>query len=182
MRTPTAAFEQFKRALLAVANLHRGTLAFNIAGEIPPCLALVLVASLFGCSATTPTLDPFNRPYSPENMLEPIEIKGCSPRPVDKVPRLLFGTRPLYPMGEELAGRSGGAMLRFEVSEVGEVKPISADAENKWFASHALIAMRDWKFSPAESDGKPVPVVCRLKLDYLTYREAERRGLTKSTP
>lgn len=99
--------------------------------------------------------------------MQELELKGCSPRPINKFPRLLFGTRPLYPVGENLVGRTGSAILRFEVSAEGVVKPIGAEAENKWFADHAVIAMRDWKASPAERNGTPVPVVCRLLFDYL---------------
>jgi outer membrane biosynthesis protein TonB len=136
-------------------------------------LAVATVA--VGCAATPPELDPYNRPYTAENLLTAANLRNCVPDKTDRPARLLSGTRPHYPVGEMLSGRSGRAILTFEVSSAGAVRVIGQTAENQWFASHAAIAMRDWKVTPAEHQNKPVTVVCRLAFDYVTYEEAERR-------
>ena len=74
------------------------------------------------------------------------------------------------------------AVITFEVSSEGALRLVSREAENHWFAAHAAIAMRDWKVTPAEQQGKPVTVMCRLAFDFLDYREAERRGIKDNVP
>jgi Gram-negative bacterial TonB protein C-terminal len=135
---------------------------------------LVTVCLLHGCT-TNPRLDPFGRPYNDENVVQDLELKTCKPTNVDKYARLISGTRPLYPVGENLSGKSGEAVLEFEVAANGSVRVISRDAQNKWFANHAEIAMSDWQVQPAYKSGQPISVACKLAFGFITYKEAERR-------
>jgi hypothetical protein len=150
----------------------------------PSLLTLVGAAFAAGCAAPPHEFDPFGRPYSAENTLLEIDLKDCVPAKTDRPAHLISGSRPLFPVGEMLAGRSGTAVLTFEVSSEGAIRAIGQDAENQWFASHAAIAMRDWKVTPAQQEGKPVTVVCRLGFTFgsLSHDEARRRGLNASVP
>ncbi len=138
-------------------------------------LALV-AAGVCACSTET-KLDPFGRPYASENALPEAELRTCAPREVERRARLLSGTRPLYPALEDLRGRSGSAVVVFDVLPDGSARSVAARTENQWFADHAVIAMRDWRFDPALAEGRPVTVRCTLAFDFLTWREKERREL-----
>jgi hypothetical protein len=136
----------------------------------PTCLVLVsTLVAVVGCATPVVPLDPFDRPYGSENALPSMDLVRCTPKNVDTPARLLSGTRPLYPLGENLSGRSGKADLEFEVASSGSVRVVNRKAQNNWFAIHAEIAMRDWKVQPAQRAGQAVPVVCKLSFNFTAY-------------
>jgi TonB family protein len=127
-------------------------------------LAAAGAASLQGCAV--PPLDPFGRPYNGEDAVPPQPLE-CDSAQVDTQPELVRGNRPLYPADEDRHHATSEVTIRFEIDAAGQVRLISVEnAKSKYFASHAVIAMRDWKIVPARKDGVAVPVQCSIMFDY----------------
>ena len=132
------------------------------------------------CGSTPPRLDPYGRPHDEANSMKPIKLLACSPTGLDRQPRLLRGTRPLFPIGEDMAGRTGSAYVVFHVDVGGKVLLADRTAENRWFGSHAELALRDWQMEPAIKDGRPIRATCRLQFDFMTRGAMERLQIEKA--
>jgi hypothetical protein len=126
-------------------------------------LSALFSALLSACSTERLPLDPFGRPYDPANAMAPEVVRSCLRGSFDVPPELLSGTRPYYPVGELLLAKAGKAMVDYEVLTDGSARFLRGTAENAWFTTHAAIALRDWRFRPAQKDGVPVPTVCRTE-------------------
>jgi len=80
---------------------------------------------------------------------------------VDKPPRAIERTDPMYPAAALEKGISGQVTLRFIVTKEGNViepSVIEGDPPNI-FDSSALAAIRGWQFRPATKDGQPVDAI-----------------------
>jgi TonB family protein len=129
-------------------------------------LAAAGAAALQGCAQ--PPLDPFGRPYNGEYAMAPQPLE-CDP-PFDTPPELIRGNRPLYPADEGRHHATSDVTVKFEIDAAGKIRLISVEnAQSKYFASHATIAMRDWKIAPARKDGLPVAVQCELMFQYVHW-------------
>lgn len=140
---------------------------------IRPIATLLAACCIVACG--TSKVDPYGRPYEPGNLLAPIELRDCRPSDVDRPARLVSGTRPVYPVEDLLRGRSGTAVIEFDVRADGTVHAVASSADARWFRDHAVVAMRDWQVEPAVRAGRPVAVQCRLLFDY-RMESAPRRA------
>lgn len=72
--------------------------------------------------------------------------------------KLLQGVQPTYPEELKLYGEDGEAKIRATIDESGSVAEAAiVEATHPAFGAAALEAVKDWRFRPAEEDGKPVP-------------------------
>jgi outer membrane biosynthesis protein TonB len=140
-----------------------------------------LATCLCGCVAVVGPSDPYGLPFNPENVLPRIDLRACTPKDVENQPILLSGTRPLYPLGENLTGRPGSANIEFSVLASGQVRVLSAVGSGPYFRDHAEIAMRDWKVVPAKRQGSPIDSVCKIEFKYITYEESQWRKLESNS-
>jgi hypothetical protein len=101
-------------------------------------------------------------------------VRSCLRGSFDVPPELLSGTRPRFPVGELLLAKSGKAMVDYEVLTDGSARFLRGTAENAWFTTHAAIALRDWRFRPAQKDGVPVATVCRTEFVFRIDKDPVR--------
>jgi hypothetical protein len=153
-------------------------LAMKLTGK-RACVLWISLLLLHGCANEPVARDPFGRPYVKENMVEPIPLSDCQPKQgFDEPPRLVSGTRPLFPVNELLSGHAGGARIDFEVTTEGKARIVSREGDKPWFKTHAAIAMRDWSLTPAQKNGVAVATICSMLFD---YRYSPKQG-TGSEP
>jgi len=82
----------------------------------------------------------------------PVLLLGqkTNPTPMDII-------SPVYPDSLIETGKDGVAKVTFTVNKKGLVEdPVLAEASEPEFGAAALTAIRDWRFKPAMTDGKPV--------------------------
>ena len=97
---------------------------------------------------------------------------SCANSDYDTPPRLVFGTRPLYPIGRGLNGDQGTVEVTFDVTAEGHAVPVSrwsdeATEDLRWFAAHAAVAMQDWVLTPAKKGDVAITTRCRLRFNYV---------------
>jgi TonB family C-terminal domain len=87
---------------------------------------------------------------------------------VDKKPQVLKRGPVPYPESARRSGLAGNVVLRFLLSEKGEISHLQViHAEPlEVFNNSALTAIQKWKFSPAVKDGKAVPAWVELPLHF----------------
>jgi hypothetical protein len=103
-------------------------------------------------------------------------FRDCqAPAGFDTPPRLLSGTKPLYPISEVLKGNSGVVEFDVRIETDGSARIVKREHADSFFESHSAIALRDWKFEPASAGGVAVPVVCHLRFIYSTQRASQKR-------
>lgn len=128
-------------------------------------LVLTLICSVLitGCAVE---LDPFGRHYNGQYAM-PAKPWACNKDQFDTPPELIRGNRPHFPVDDMLRGLKGEAKVRFEIDSGGKARMLSADSpKSKYFASHAAVAIADWKIKPAKKQGVPVPVDCAVIFRY----------------
>jgi TonB family protein len=87
--------------------------------------------------------------------------KAPSNEPIryDKEPTVVNKVQPRYPELALKAGVEGEVLLKVWVNESGDVVKTSVlKSDDKIFEEAAAVAARQWKFSPATKDGKPIAV------------------------
>jgi TonB family protein len=101
---------------------------------------------------------------------EPVAIIGqsaSSSSQYDVPPKLLSGRTPIYPITRLMRHQGGDAIIDFTVDEHGIPKDFRVvKADYPYFATHAIIAMRDWRYQPAIKNGKPVSARLRIPFHY----------------
>lgn len=87
----------------------------------------------------------------------------CAQGECDNPPKMIKGHAPVYPERMRAAGISGQATISFQIERNGHTdkfKVTSASAPA--FAKAAIQAIKNWRFSPATLQGKPVALtVCQ---------------------
>lgn len=120
---------------------------FNPASsEGKPVRSRTAVAVTFNPAAIPATNVPLP-PLSPKAHLHPDALQ---PQPVDVVAAAF----PQYPVNSIA---SGTVVLRVNVDEMGKVEKTVVVRRIPSLTSPAIRALREWKFKPAEFDGKPLP-------------------------
>lgn len=127
--------------------------------------------ALFGASAfvlcacaqvdpAQPVATMSNHQLSPDWMTPAQE---CQDRTTcDTPPRLISGRAPIYPISKLLKGRGGEAVISFTIDVDGTTKDfVVISTTYEYFASHAIVAVKDWRFEPAKKDGHPVAIRVR---------------------
>jgi periplasmic protein TonB len=127
-----------------------------------PIALAFLVAALAGCGSK-----PMYVPGKPNAPIEPERIVGPASVEYDTPPKLVTGNAPIYPLGYQMERRAGRATISFAITEDGrteEFEVVATDA--RYWADHAIIAVQQWRFTPATKDGKPVRVRVVMPFHY----------------
>jgi TonB family protein len=117
-------------------------------------LATASMVALSACA--NPTSPGSIRPGSPINTADSVAFPSAE---YDAPPRLLSGNAPTYPISRLLKGVGGQATIAFTILEDGTTADfvvISTDYE--YYASHAVLAVKEWRYKPAIKDGHPVAI------------------------
>lgn len=133
-------------------------------------LSFCAVAVLGGCANVQ--LDPFGRPYSGDNTIPPGNVLQCGDPSVDLQPRMVRGNLPPMPVENGFTVKNAEAVVVYRVSAAGAVEVVSVESSDKAYRNHALIAVRDWKMTPARRDGVAVAATCTVTLS-TTFRGYE---------
>ena len=147
--------------------------------EIPPARPLEPEAlRLPDPQPERPSVQTPERPKPPEatvpKLVEPspaaAPAAAVAPRQarVDAPPRPRRSIRPDYPKNARLRGEQGNVVLEFRVDATGAVESVSVVMSSGFpeLDAAALRAVRQARFRPAESDGRPVASTARLTLSF----------------
>jgi len=87
---------------------------------------------------------------------------------LDTSPVKLFGTAPKYAVNAAKEGVRGKVHVRFYIDENGDVRmpAIATAGEHPYLAEQAVLAVRQWKFAPPTSKGRPVLVAAAQEFDF----------------
>ena len=93
---------------------------------------------------------------------------------VDTEPVLIHDVPPVYPYIARKAGLTGKVFLKFMVNVDGSVSDVSVLKGKAIFQKAAIDAISQFRFKPAEHNGKVVPVWMTQPIDFaLVFREQE---------
>lgn len=146
--------------------------AFRMKTQTPLVLAsllLALICALAGCQ--TPA-SPEKNPPPAQNVSVPGEIYSLAE--TDVKPKVVGRRRPpVYPFKMKRARISGEVILQFMVDSTGTVRDVEVvRSTHRDFEAPAMDAVGEWRFTPAQKDGKPancrlqVPITFTLNPDY----------------
>ncbi len=83
----------------------------------------------------------------------------------DTPPRRLSGKAPVFPVTHLMKGVEGKVIVAYTVGVDGRASDFEIlEATDKKFADHVVIALREWRFEPAQKDG--VDVAARVKTPF----------------
>jgi TonB family protein len=89
------------------------------------------------------------------------------PAEIDRVPTRISGGSPKYATAAAKDGVQGRVRVRFYIDEQGAVRQPAVSAEaHPYLAEQAVAAVRDWKFEPVTSHGRPVLVLAEQEFDF----------------
>ncbi len=98
------------------------------------------------------------------NPLKPVISSG---RALDRMPSRLSFVAPKYAEAAEKQGVRGKLQVHFYIDETGAVRMPAVDAGAQPYLSDiAVNALRDWKFEPPTSHGKPVLIAASQEFDF----------------
>ncbi|WP_418321408.1 energy transducer TonB [Piscinibacter sakaiensis] len=64
-----------------------------------------------------------------------------------------------------------GGTIEFTIAEDGTTKDfVVVESDYRYFADHAIIALREWRYQPATKNGKPVAVRVRQTFEYVVRK------------
>ena len=89
------------------------------------------------------------------------------------MPVLVQEVKPQYPMGARKAGIEGVSQLKIRVlpdGSVGEIQLVKSAGDSS-LDEAAQKAVKQWKFKPGLSGGKPIPVVMTLSVKFELIKE-----------
>lgn len=85
----------------------------------------------------------------------------------DTPPRLVFGKVPVYPIRAAISGIPASVSLRYTIGADGRTRDIEViGGSGKPFSTHAVIAVREWRFEPATLGGEPVPFTVEQSISF----------------
>jgi TonB family protein len=92
----------------------------------------------------------------------PFEYHASSLDDLDQMPKPLAITSPVYPEEWRVQGIVGRTTIQFYIDETGRVRfPSVLKADHDNLGALAAAAVRQWRFAPPTSQGKPVLVRAR---------------------
>jgi len=90
-----------------------------------------------------------------------------SPRELDEIPVPIKMTTPLFPQEFKGQGVLGSATGIFYINSDGSVRmPHVTEYSHDGFGHTALLAVKEWKFQPPMSRGKPVAILARQEFSF----------------
>lgn len=86
-------------------------------------------------------------------------------------PQLLSHVEPIYPEKAQKAGITGTVIVGLIIDMEGNVPDawIISSSENEELDRSAVLAVRQWRFRPAQQDGKPVEVESRVPVSFALH-------------
>jgi periplasmic protein TonB len=127
------------------------------------CLsAWIAIAFATGCAAQSPVTEP----PQPGSAPAPAIQVPANPRrpeigeyvPVDELPEAIMKREPFYPDEAKAAALEGTVIVNALVVEDGSVEEARAIPSIAALEDAAVACVRQWRFKPAMSGGKPVAV------------------------
>lgn len=89
----------------------------------------------------------------------------------DTPARFVSGDAPVYPATKLRNAVNGSCVIRFTITEEGTTGDfVVVRSDDEYFAGHAVLAMKKWRFQPARKDGKPVAVTFEYTVDFTVNR------------
>ena len=83
----------------------------------------------------------------------------CSPMPENATPPVaLSNAQPSYPDAARSAGVEATVVVKFVVTEAGEVTQITIVRGHPMFDAAVLAAVKTWRYKPALVEGRPIQV------------------------
>jgi TonB family protein len=123
-------------------------------------VVLLLVVSE-GAYAGSPQQDnPTQEPDAPERIIHM--------RPPELEAAVTSRVEPIHPAVATWAGISGSVMVQVLVNQQGDVISATPVTGHPLLRNAAATAARDWKFKPAEADGKPVKMDGMVTIGFLS--------------
>jgi len=105
------------------------------------------------------------RAEDPDEVLPALDI-GKFPKDATK-PKPIKQPSPLYPYAMSRAGLTGQVKVSFVIDKQGNVRDAFViESNNPWFERPALNALRQWKFTPGEVDGRLVNTRAAQRIDF----------------
>jgi len=99
-------------------------------------------------------------------ILEPVEPKPEDYIFTEELPQAIGKVVPEYPSIARQAGMEGRVVVRMLIGTDGRVRRAEIEKGSALFDEEALKAARQWTFTPALTDGKPVMVWVRVPFDF----------------
>lgn len=121
-----------------------------------PAVAVAVLLSFFGCA--TPPQRAVSATISFTGEYLPLAL-------VDVPPRVLRQKPPVYPPHWRERGIEGSALISFIVDTEGIPSQVQCrKATDQTFADAAQNAVRQWRFTPARKNGKPVSCAMEIPM------------------
>jgi TonB family protein len=112
-----------------------------------------------------------DRAPSPQGDSAPLKV--CSiqnPPPCATAPKAIFSPNPEYSEKARKKKAHGAVVLETTVGTDGSTHDIRVVRPLGYgLSEQAVKALRIWKFEPGMKDGKPVPVVLQIEMDFRIY-------------
>jgi TonB family protein len=126
-------------------------------------LIIVVLATAPGLRGASEKPGVITRPGS---LLPASEMQATGPSPAfDIPPKFISGATPIYPITRRWLGEPGFALVTFIVDESGRTRGFQVEKTNyPFFGSHAIAAIKNWRFQPATKRGRPVS--CRVRMPF----------------
>lgn len=91
---------------------------------------------------------------------------GVRQDPEDEQKRCIYGPRPEYPSAAQQAGIEGSVELHVLIDKDGHVQEVWGVSGEQVLVNAAINAVKKWHYRPMMLDGKPVPVVTTVRLEF----------------
>ncbi len=141
-------------------------------------IAVTILRLIFLCMATSTIC--LGGPPRRQWAGYPMSSVGLPPGPTrqyDVAPKFISGEAPAYPLSRLRDSISGDATVEYTIDEHGLIRDAKVlKADYIYFGYHVIIAMRTWRFEPAQQNGRPVPVHTRIIFHYETPEFKPRFG------
>jgi periplasmic protein TonB len=117
---------------------------------------------------------PFGEIVSGDELVAPLPPPPPPPRPKDPIhvggrispPMKLVHVNPIYPPIPLAARKEGLVILEALIGEDGTVREVHALRPAPLFEEAAIVAVRQWRFSPTLLNGEPVPIVMTVTVSF----------------
>ena len=88
-------------------------------------------------------------------------------KPQTTAPKVIYKVEPQYTEEAKAAKVSGSVMLKVVVDERGNAQEIQVTKSlDQGLDQNAVEAVKQWRFSPATADGKPVTVAANIEVNF----------------
>lgn len=98
--------------------------------------------------------------------LDQLWYGGVKQEPAEQQRRCISSPRPEYPSAAQQAGIQGSVELHVLVDKDGRVQEVWGVSGEQVLINAAIEAVRKWRYRPMLLDGKPVPVVTTVRLEF----------------